>query len=113
MTAATGKWARRQAWLVRYGRKIAVGLLGGAVLVGGIAMLGLPGPGIPVALLGLSILAMEFPWARRAQQRVRMRAKAATARARAARQRRRAGPRVDRPLLDVGHRAGGTDSARR
>lgn len=101
--------------MVRYGRKVAVTVLGGAVLVAGIAMLGLPGPGIAVCLLGLSILSLEFTWARRAQQRVRMRARAALARARTARDRRRGGkaPRVDIVLPADPPRQRASPSARR
>ncbi len=38
--------------------------LGGFVaLLGGIALLVLPGPGIPLVIVGLGLLALEFMWA--------------------------------------------------
>ncbi len=50
----TYKWARR----------IVVALLGGSVVLVGIAMIVLPGPAIIVIPLGLGILGLEFAWAR-------------------------------------------------
>ncbi len=41
-------------------------VIGGTVLLIGIALLVLPGPGIPVVAAGLAILGSEFIWARRA-----------------------------------------------
>jgi uncharacterized protein (TIGR02611 family) len=39
-------------------------VLGGVVtLLGGIALLVLPGPGIPLVVVGLGLLALEFRWA--------------------------------------------------
>lgn len=45
--------------------KIVVGVVGVTVVILGIAMLVLPGPGLLVIPLGLGILASEFLWARR------------------------------------------------
>ncbi len=45
--------------------RIAVALVGGAVLVAGIIMIPAPGPGWVVVFLGLGILGTEFAWARR------------------------------------------------
>lgn len=42
------------------------GIIGGTVLLIGIALLVLPGPGIPIVVAGLAILGSEFLWARRA-----------------------------------------------
>jgi uncharacterized protein (TIGR02611 family) len=42
-----------------------VGVVGGVVLVGGIAMIPYPGPGWLVVFAGLAILGSEFEWARR------------------------------------------------
>lgn len=53
--AITYKWARR----------IAVALIGGTVLIVGIAMVVLPGPALVVIPFGLGILGLEFAWARR------------------------------------------------
>jgi hypothetical protein len=45
-------------------RKFGVALIGGTVLLIGLAMLVLPGPGLPIIAAGLAILATEFLWAR-------------------------------------------------
>ena len=41
-------------------------LIGMTLLIGGAAMLVLPGPGIAVMLLGLVVLSAEFKWAQQA-----------------------------------------------
>ena len=46
-------------------RKCLVAVLGGALLVAGVAMLFLPGPAVVVIPAALAILAVEFVWARR------------------------------------------------
>ena len=48
----------------RAARRIAIGILGGTVLLLGIVMMVTPGPGIAGILAGLGILAIEFAWAR-------------------------------------------------
>jgi len=48
----------------RVARRIAIGIVGGTVLVMGIIMMVTPGPGIAGILAGLGILAIEFTWAR-------------------------------------------------
>ncbi|MFO1488166.1 MAG: PGPGW domain-containing protein [Verrucomicrobiota bacterium] len=52
-------------------KKFFIGLIGGTVLLLGVAMLVLPGPGMPVVAAGLAILATEFFWARRAMRRAK------------------------------------------
>lgn len=52
-------------------RKVAVGIIGGVVVVIGIILIPLPGPGSLVIVGGLAILASEFPVAERAMQRVK------------------------------------------
>lgn len=47
-------------------KKLVVALIGGTVLLVGIALLVLPGPGLPIVVAGLAILASEFLWAGRA-----------------------------------------------
>jgi uncharacterized protein (TIGR02611 family) len=47
-------------------KRMVVALLGGTVLLVGLALLVLPGPGLPIIAGGLAILATEFVWARRA-----------------------------------------------
>lgn len=40
-----------------------MGVLGWAIIVGGLALIPLPGPGWVIVFLGLAILASEFEWA--------------------------------------------------
>ena len=56
---------------LRHARKLVVAVVGGSVVLVGIAMLVLPGPAILVLPLGLAILATEFLWARRWLKRAR------------------------------------------
>ena len=49
----------------RNGKRVAVTIAGFAVLLAGVAMLILPGPGIVVILAGLAILGTEYVWAQR------------------------------------------------
>lgn len=44
--------------------KIGVSVLGPLVIVAGVAMLVLPGPGLVVMALGAALLALEYEWAR-------------------------------------------------
>ena len=46
-------------------RRVIVSVIGGTILLIGIAMIVLPGPAVVVIPLGLAILATEFIWARR------------------------------------------------
>jgi tellurite resistance protein TerC len=61
-------------------RKLIVAVIGGTILLIGIALIVLPGPAFIVIPLGLAILATEFAWARRTV--VRTRAMVAKARGR-------------------------------
>lgn len=45
-------------------RKLVIAVVGATVLLVGVAMLVLPGPGWVVIFVGLAILATEFVWAR-------------------------------------------------
>ena len=62
---ALARFTLRAAW------RVIVLVVGGTVLLVGVAMLVLPGPGLIVAPAGLAILATEFVWARRLLARVR------------------------------------------
>jgi hypothetical protein len=44
--------------------KIAVAIAGPMLILAGLAMLVLPGPGLVVIALGLAVLAVEYDWAR-------------------------------------------------
>ena len=52
-------------------KKFFIALMGGTVVLIGVAMLVLPGPGLLVIAGGLAILATEFIWARRALRNAR------------------------------------------
>jgi tellurite resistance protein TerC len=58
---------------VKHVRRLVVAVIGGTVVVIGVAMIVLPGPAIVVIPAGLAILATEFVWARRLLQRVKER----------------------------------------
>jgi len=49
----------------RNARKVVVLIVGVAVLLAGVALLALPGPGMIVIIVGLLILSTEFAWAQR------------------------------------------------
>lgn len=57
----TYKWARR----------LAILLVGGTVLLFGLALTVLPGPALVVIPVGLGILSLEFAWARHWLRKVR------------------------------------------
>lgn len=48
----------------RMAKRIVIGIVGGSVLLLGIAMIVLPGPAFVVIPVGLGILGLEFAWAR-------------------------------------------------
>jgi tellurite resistance protein TerC len=52
-------------------RKMIIGLIGGTILLIGLAMVVLPGPAFIVVPIGLAILATEFTWAQRMGARAR------------------------------------------
>lgn len=52
-------------------RIVVVTVVGGGLLLAGLAMLVLPGPDVVVTLAGLAVLAAEFPWARHALAKIR------------------------------------------
>lgn len=70
-------WSRFFAWVQnllprnRLARRVLVSVVGGTVVLIGIALIVLPGPAVVVIPVGLSILALEFAWARRLLRRVK------------------------------------------
>jgi len=52
-------------FLMRNGKRIAVSIVGIALVLVGLAMLVLPGPGILLVIAGLAVLASEYVWAQR------------------------------------------------
>jgi len=53
-------------------RRIAILIVGSSVILVGVALLVLPGPGSVMLLVGLAILATEFVWARRWLRRIKI-----------------------------------------
>jgi len=87
----------------RSGKRILVAVAGSVVLLAGLAMLALPGPGIATVIAGLAILSTEFQWARRMLFHARAYARRAADRVR------RRGPRDGGDW--AGQRRGGNDRA--
>jgi tellurite resistance protein TerC len=52
-------------------RRLVVGIVGGTVLLIGVALIFLPGPAFVVIPVGLAILATEFAWAQRYVRKAR------------------------------------------
>jgi uncharacterized protein (TIGR02611 family) len=65
-------------WVWRHARKVVVAIIGGTVMLIGLALLALPGPGLLVILVGLAILATEFAFAARWLRLTKERAKMLT-----------------------------------
>ncbi len=60
-------------------KRIVITIVGGTVLLLGLAMLVLPGPGLLVIPIGLGILGIEFAWARRWLKKVKAKSQEVTA----------------------------------
>jgi tellurite resistance protein TerC len=71
------KWTSKVSALIGWNyvpgplRKLIVGLIGGTILLAGVALIVLPGPAFIVIPIGLAILATEFAWARALGRRTR------------------------------------------
>ena len=68
------KGIKKMGWLerdIRTIKKLIVLVIGLTVMIMGIMLLFLPGPGIPIIFLGIVILAAEFLWARYLLKRIR------------------------------------------
>jgi uncharacterized protein (TIGR02611 family) len=70
--------------------RIVFALTGFVVVLGGILLLVLPGPGLLVMAIGLGMLALEFAWAERALERALLRVDREVGRIQRRRARRRA-----------------------
>jgi tellurite resistance protein TerC len=66
-----GDFGEAARFAIRQLRRVAVLIVGTAVLLAGLLMLVGPGPGFIVVFAGLAILATEFLWARRLLRRMR------------------------------------------
>jgi uncharacterized protein (TIGR02611 family) len=67
-------------WIGANGKRIAVSVVGFALIAIGLVLLVLPGPGILVVLAGLAVLATQYAWARSALDEVKRRASGASSR---------------------------------
>ena len=56
---------------IRSVRRVIVAVVGMTILLGGVALLVLPGPAFIVIPIGLAVLAIEFEWARDLLRRAR------------------------------------------
>lgn len=63
----------KQTWNITYraARRVAIAVIGTTVVLLGVAMLVLPGPGLLTIVGGLAILGLEFAFARRWLQRIK------------------------------------------
>ena len=73
-TREPSRAAARASVVRRVGRLCA----GGILLVAGLALMVLPGPGLVVVVAALALLARDIPWAARTLERVQSRADAVT-----------------------------------
>jgi tellurite resistance protein TerC len=66
-------------WLIHHGKRIARITAGVVILVAGLILVipGVPGPGLLVIFIGLSILAVDFVWAHRLKTKIQDTTKAA------------------------------------
>ena len=69
-------------WIARNSKRTGVTIAGFLLVVIGIVLLPLPGPGTLVIIAGLAVLSTEYVWARRMLDAAKAKAKAAAARAR-------------------------------
>jgi len=60
--------------ILRMLKRITVFVFGSGVVVLGVVLIPLPGPGLLVVVLGLAVLASEFTWAQRALDKAQRRA---------------------------------------
>jgi len=68
--ACRSRRARRLAEMtLRQARRLVIAVIGGTVLLVGLAMIFMPGPAVIVIPTGLAILAVEFTWAGRLLRR--------------------------------------------
>lgn len=56
----------------RTAKRIAIAVVGGTMVILGVIMIVTPGPGLLGIVVGLTILAIEFAWARRWLKRLRV-----------------------------------------
>jgi uncharacterized protein (TIGR02611 family) len=52
-------------FMLRNGKRIAITIVGVVLVLGGLVLLVLPGPGVVLLIAGLAVLATEYVWAQR------------------------------------------------
>lgn len=52
-------------FMLRNGKRIAITIVGIVLVLGGLVLMVLPGPGIVLLIAGLAVLATEYVWAQR------------------------------------------------
>ena len=57
--------------IARNSKRVAVSVAGGVLVLAGLAMVVLPGPGIVVVALGFAVLGTEYAWAAAALERTK------------------------------------------
>ena len=58
---------------LRVARRIAISVIGATMLLVGVLLIFLPGPGVVILAAGLAVLGLEFAWARRWLKKLRQR----------------------------------------
>jgi uncharacterized protein (TIGR02611 family) len=61
----------QRPWAYRVVRRVVIAVIGGTIVLLGVAMLVLPGPGLLTIAAGLAVLGVEFAFARRWLQRAK------------------------------------------
>lgn len=59
----------------RNSRRAAISVVGAALVLVGLALLVLPGPGLLVIIAGLAVLATEYAWAQKTLEKTKEKAK--------------------------------------
>ena len=86
----------------RHGRRVAVTIVGGAVVLAGLVLCVIPGPGLLTLAAGLAILATEYAWAKRLLHKVKAKSRQAIDKARNLRSGAGRGPAQGRNGSDPG-----------
>jgi hypothetical protein len=70
-TSPESRFAAVVRFAFRSSKRIAVTVVGGLLVVGGLALLVLPGPGIVVVVAGFAVLGTQYAWAAAALDRTK------------------------------------------
>ncbi len=68
----------------KHGKRAGIFVVGWVIVLAGVAMLVLPGPGLLVIIAGLSVLGIEFAWAAKLRDQAKDKAKATAEKAKRA-----------------------------